>query len=41
MKREGEVGKAEWRAADRRRAYLVFALAAVAAAIVTAILYAF
>jgi len=35
------VKKEEWRAADRRRAYMVFVLAAIAAAIATAILYAF
>ena len=41
MKLKGEVGKKEWRGVDRRRAYLVFVLAATAAAIATAILYAF
>jgi len=40
VKLEGRIKKEEWRAADRRRAYMVLVLAAIAAAITTAILYA-
>ena len=40
MKLSGEVTDEEWRRADRRRSYLIYALGAIAAAVLTAILYA-
>ncbi len=41
MKLHGEVTEEGWRATDRRRAYLIYAVAAVAAAVVTLLLYSF
>jgi hypothetical protein len=36
---KGEVTEEEWRKADRRRAYLIYMLAAIIAVVVTAVLY--
>ena len=41
MGAQEEVTKAEWRAADRRRAVLIYMIAAILAAALTAVLYFF
>ncbi len=41
MKLSGEITKADLREADRRRAYLIYAIGAIMAAVATAVLYAF
>ena len=41
MKLRGEVTEEEWRETDRRRAYTIYVVAAVAAAVVTLLLYSF
>ena len=41
METRGDVTDSEWRAKDRRRALLIYALGAGTAAVVTALLYLF
>ena len=41
MDTRGDVTDSEWRAKDRRRALLIYALGAGAAAVVTLVLYLF